>query len=107
MDPLSRDMFTFYVNNYKEQRVYYSLNLCILLSGNNSNLQSGYTQEESIPEPRDEAACRSLLGRLERGECVLAPGDKPKTKDYVTILRKPGVAANPVLDVLSRLCRLI
>ena len=95
---------------YNVQIEYVSHFVCILSDRKNSDyLQEGYTRKESIPEPRDEAACRSLLARLQSEECVLDPENKRASTGTVIVYARPTAvgAANPVLDVLSRLCRLI
>ena len=99
------------IDVFHVQIEYVSQFLCILSSRNRSgDSEKGYTQRESIAEPRDEAACRSLLARLRSEECVLDPENKRASTGYVIVYTRPPTAvgaANPVLDVLSRLCRLI
>ena len=105
IEPIKETTYHRHISDYEAQIKLNIFNLCIWSSQKIDH--SGYTQEEPIPTPRDETACLALLARLESGECVLALASKQTTKGHVITLRKPAVAANPVLDVLSRLCRLI
>ena len=106
---ITNDRFTYYVNMYAAQIECCSLYLCVLSPVNHGDyIAKGYTEEEIIREPRGDESCRSLLARLDSGEWVLAPRSKQTEPHKVIVYkRKSPVAANPVLDVLSRLCRLI
>ena len=110
IEAITADKYYKEIDVFHVQIEYVAPFLCILSDRNNSNyLQEGYTQKESIPEPRDEAACRSLLARLQSEECVLDLENKRASTGTVIVYARPTKvgAANPVLDVLSRLCRLI
>ena len=107
IEPISVTTYRRHVSDYAAQIKLHIFDMCCIWSSQKID-HVGYTQEESIPTPRDEKACLDLLARLESGECVLALADKQNIPGQVITLRKPTVgAANPVLDVLSRLCRLI
>ena len=112
IEPITAARYYREIDVFHVQIEYVSRFLCILSPHNHLGYsEKGYTQRESIAEPRDEAACRSLLARLQSEECVLDLENKRASTGIVIVYaRLPPTkidAANPVLDVLSRLCRLI